>query len=81
LEDIAVKALSPAINDPMTAAHAIGHMGDLLTRLADCRLGATLHEDAEGIGRATVPDRDFGYYLELACGQIRRYGRGSRRSS
>jgi uncharacterized membrane protein len=33
LEDIAVKALSPAINDPVTAAHAIGHVGDLLTRL------------------------------------------------
>jgi uncharacterized membrane protein len=74
LEDIAVKALSPAINDPVTAAHAIGHMGDLLTRLVGCRLGATVHEDEHGVGRAIVPDRDLPYYLDLTCGQIRRFG-------
>jgi uncharacterized membrane protein len=74
LEDIAVKALSPGINDPVTAAHAIGHMGDLLTRLVGCRLGSTVHEDEHGVGRALVPDRDLAYYLELSCGQIRRYG-------
>lgn len=76
LEDIAVKALSPAINDPVTAAHAIGHMGDLLTRLVQCRLGPTVHEDEDGVGRAIVPDRDLAYYLELSCGQVRRYGSG-----
>ena len=75
LTDIAVKALSPALNDPVTAAHAIGHMADLLVKLAGRRLGATLHEDGEGTGRLVVPDRDLAYYLELACGQIRRYGR------
>jgi uncharacterized membrane protein len=74
LEDIAVKALSPGINDPVTAAHAIGHMGDLLTGLVGRHLGPTLHEDEHGVGRAVVPDRDLAYYLDLACGQIRRYG-------
>ena len=66
--------MSPGINDPVTAAHAIGHMGDLLTRLVECRLGPTLHEDDAGVGRAIVPDRDLAYYLDLTCGQIRRYG-------
>ncbi len=75
LADIAVKALSPGINDPVTAAHAVGHMADLLVVLTGRRLGPTLHVDAEGTGRAVVPDRDLRYYLDLACGQVRRYGR------
>jgi uncharacterized membrane protein len=75
LTDIAVKALSPGINDPVTAAHAVGHMADLLVRLTGRRLGPTLHEDADGTGRVVVPDRDLPYYLELVCGPIRRYGR------
>ncbi|SOE03665.1 DUF2254 domain-containing protein [Blastococcus haudaquaticus] len=74
LEDIAVKAMSPAINDPTTAAAAVGHMGDLLVRLAGRRLGATLHEDEDGVGRAVVPDRDLRYYLDLSCGQLARFG-------
>jgi uncharacterized membrane protein len=74
LEDIAVKALSPGINDPVTAAHSIGHMADLLVQLVNCRLGPTLHFDEDGNPRAVVPDRDLRYYLDLACGQVRRYG-------
>jgi uncharacterized membrane protein len=75
LQDIAVKALSPGINDPVTAAHAIGYMADLLVRIVGCRLGPTVHEDDSGTARAIVPDRDFTYYLDLSCGQVRRYGR------
>ncbi|MFP3712120.1 DUF2254 domain-containing protein [Puerhibacterium sp. TATVAM-FAB25] len=75
LADIAVKALSPGINDPVTAAHAVGHMAELLVALTHCRLGPTLHVDDAGTGRAVVPDRDFRYYLDIACGQVRRYGR------
>jgi uncharacterized membrane protein len=73
LEDIAVRAMSPSVNDPVTAAHAVGHMGDLLARLVGCRLGPTLHLDGDGVGRAVVPDRDLRYYLELSCGQLRRF--------
>ncbi|MGY1714299.1 DUF2254 domain-containing protein [Geodermatophilus sp. SYSU D01106] len=76
LEDIAIKAMSPAVNDPTTAATAVGHMADLLVRLTGRHLGATLHEDAEGVGRVVVPDRDLRYYLDLACGQLRRFGAG-----
>lgn len=76
LEDIAIKAMSPAINDPTTADAAVGHMGDLLVRLAGRRLGATLHEDEDGAARVIVPDRDLRYYLDLASGQLRRFGAG-----
>ncbi|MGY1857653.1 DUF2254 domain-containing protein [Modestobacter sp. SYSU DS0290] len=74
LEDIAVKAVSPGINDPVTAAIAVGHMGDLLSRIVGSHLGPTLHRDEDGTGRAIVPDRDLRYYLELCCGQVSRYG-------
>ncbi|MCZ2826486.1 MULTISPECIES: DUF2254 domain-containing protein [unclassified Modestobacter] len=74
LEDIAVKAVSPSINDPVTAATALGHMGDLLSRVVGSHLGPTLHRDPDGVGRAVVPDRDLHYYLELTCGQLRRFG-------
>lgn len=74
LEDIAVKAMSPSVNDPVTAATAVGHMGDLLVRLTGCRLGPTVHADDEDHPRAIVPDRDLRYYLDLTCGQLRRYG-------
>ena len=75
LADIAVKALSPGINDPVTAAHAVGYLADLLVRLQGRRLGPQVHQDATGRPRVVLADRDQRYYLELACGQIRRYGR------
>jgi uncharacterized membrane protein len=74
LEDIAVKAVSPSVNDPVTAAAALGHMGDLLSRIVGSHLGPSVHRDTDGVGRAVVPDRDLEYYLELSCGQLRRFG-------
>ena len=73
LEDIAVKAMSPSINDPVTAAHAVGHMADLLAGLTQRQLGPTLHEDGHGVGRVIAPDRDLRYYLDLMCAQLRRF--------
>ena len=75
LADIAVKALSPGINDPVTAAHAVGYMADLLVRLHGRWLGPQVYAGRDGTPRVVVPDRDHLYYLELACGQVRRYGR------
>jgi uncharacterized membrane protein len=74
LTDIAVKALSPGVNDPVTAVHALGHASDLIVQLTHRRLGATLHADEHGTGRVVVGDRDMRYYLDLVCGQVRRYG-------
>jgi uncharacterized membrane protein len=75
LTDIAVKALSPGINDPVTAVHAVGYSSDLLVRLHGRRLGPQVHCDDAGRPRVVLPDRDHRYYLDLACSQIRRYGR------
>jgi uncharacterized membrane protein len=73
LVDIAVKALSPSVNDPTTAAHAVGHLGDLLTRLQNRHLGPAVHADEDGTARVVALDRDIRYYLEVAVAQIRRY--------
>lgn len=69
-----MKAVSPSINDPTTAATAASHMGDLLVRLCGRHLGATVHRSEDGVGRVVVPDRDLRYYLDLCCGQLRRFG-------
>ena len=75
LADIATKALSPGINDPVTAAHAIGYISDLVVRLVGHHLGPQVHSDDQGHPRVVLPDRDLRYYLDQACGQVRRYGR------
>jgi len=79
LADIAVKALSPAINDPYTAIQAIDHLSVLLASLAGRPLGNQFLRDSTGALRVVVPGRDLGEYLDLACGQIRRYGQGAPR--
>ncbi len=76
LVDIAIKAVSPAINDPTTAAEALGYCGDLLVRLQGRSLGPHVRRDDDGVARVVLPDRDLRYYLDLVCAQARRFGRG-----
>ena len=79
LADIASKALSPAINDPYTAVQALQHLSVILAALSGRPLGNQLLRDPAGAVRVAVPGRDYGYVIELACGQIRRYGRSEPR--
>jgi uncharacterized membrane protein len=76
LVDIATKAISPGINDPTTAAEALNYCADLLVRLQGRRLGAQVKRDDDGRPRVVLPDRDYEYYLDLSCAQVRRFGRG-----
>jgi uncharacterized membrane protein len=76
LTDIAVKAISPSINDPVTAAHAVGYCADVLVRLQGRHLGPQQHVDRDGRPRVVTPDRDHRYYLDLVCAPVRRFGRG-----
>ena len=76
LIDIAVKAISPGVNDPTTAAEAIAYCADLLVLLQGRRLGAQLKRDDDGAPRVVLPDRDHRYYLDLSCAQLRRFGQG-----
>jgi uncharacterized membrane protein len=74
LTDIAVKAISPAVNDPVTCAHALGYCADLLVQLQRRYLGAAVYADDGGVPRVAIPGRDHRYYLDLVCSPVRRYG-------
>jgi uncharacterized membrane protein len=74
LADIASKALSPAVNDPYTANQAVDHLASILSALVVRQHGPQAVKDAQGKVRLHVPGRDFDYLMELALGQVRRYG-------
>ena len=60
LVDIAIKALSPAINDPTTAVQAIDQIEDLLRRLGGRDLDAGYACDADGDFASHFPDAYMG---------------------
>ncbi|MDH2426362.1 DUF2254 domain-containing protein [Sphaerisporangium sp. TRM90804] len=74
LVDVAIRALSPGINDPTTAVHALGHLSSLLCLLTRYQLGPQLLRDDRGRIRVVLNRPDFGDLLELAIQQPRRYG-------
>ena len=71
LVDIAIKALSPAINDPTTAVQALDQIQDQLLRLGRRRLEIGTMRDAEGILRLIVPHPSWEDFLRLAFEEIR----------
>lgn len=77
LVDIAIKALSAAINDPTTAVQAIDQIEDLLRRLARMELDAGYASDENGVLRLMFPMPSWEDYLRLAFDEIRKYGAGS----
>jgi uncharacterized membrane protein len=77
LVDIAIRALSPAINDPTTAVQAIDQIEDLLRRLGRRALDAGCLTDAGGALRVVFPTPSWEDYLSLAFDEIRHYGADS----
>jgi uncharacterized membrane protein len=77
LVDVAIKALSPAINDPTTAVQAIDQIEDLLRRLGQHELDAGYARDANGVLRLVFPMPTWEDYLTLAFDEIRLYGANS----
>jgi uncharacterized membrane protein len=77
LVDIAIKALSPAINDPTTAVQAIDQIEDLLRRLGRRGLDAGCVRDEQGQLRLVFPTPTWEDYLTLAFDEIRQYGASS----
>jgi uncharacterized membrane protein len=74
LVDIAIRALSPAVNDPTTAVQAIDQIQDLLMRLARCHLETSRAFDKSGTLRVIFQMPSWGDYLTLAFDEIRQYG-------
>lgn len=71
--EIAVRALSPGINDPFTAINCIDKLSSALAHLSTRRTTTRYFEDADGILRvAKVPD-SYEEIVEASFGQIRHY--------
>jgi uncharacterized membrane protein len=77
LVDIAIKALSPAINDPTTAVQAIDQTEDLLRRLSRHDLQPAYVADSDGRLRLIIPLPTWEDYLSLAFDEVRQYGASS----
>ncbi|MFI7360274.1 DUF2254 domain-containing protein [Streptomyces avidinii] len=74
LTDVAAKALSPGINDPTTAIHALSHSSALLCDMAGRDLGPRLLHDDDHHLRVILNRPDLGELLDLALAQPCRYG-------
>jgi uncharacterized membrane protein len=72
--DIAIRALSPAINDPTTAVMALDRLEDLLRLLITRELVIKYRYDEKGNLRVIYPSPDWEDFLGLAVDEIRFYG-------
>ena len=71
--DIALKAISPAVNDPTTAIGSVDQLSRILIRCASRELPQSYLYDPPGVFRVHVPWIDFERLLESAFEQIRLY--------
>jgi len=77
LVDIAIRALSPAINDPTTAVQTIDQLEDLLRRLGSAELEGGHVSDKNGDLRLVFPTPTWEDYLTLSFDEIRQFGSSS----
>jgi len=77
LVDIAIRALSPAVNDPTTAVQVLDRVETLLVELAGRHPGPSIVVDHDGRARARVTAPRWSAYVELGLMEIRRYGADS----
>lgn len=74
LADVAIRALSPAINDPTTAVQALDQIGDLLARLGQRHLEIGEFYDDAGQLRLTADFPSWDDFLHLGFEEILSYG-------
>ena len=78
LVEIAVRALSPGINDPFTAMNCLDRLGAALCHFARRDLPSPVRVDDAGTPRIVVESRvTFAGMVDAAFNQIRQYGRSS----
>lgn len=77
LVEIAVRAMSPGINDPFTAMACVDRLGSGLSRLARREMPSRHRLDARRQLRLTAPAVTFPELVDAAFHQIRQYSRTS----
>ena len=77
LVEIAVRALSPGINDPFTAIACVDRLGSGLCCLARCDMPYALRFDPHGQLRLVAPGPSFAGIVDTAFNQIRQSARSN----
>lgn len=78
LVEVAVRSLSPGINDPFTANNCIDRLRTALSRIADRQLPSRYRFEEEGGQLRVIANPvTFPGVLDAAFDQIRQYGRGA----
>lgn len=76
LVEVAVRALSPGINDPFTAMLSLDYLGAAIGRLAGRQMPSGIRYDDRGTVRILAKPATFESAIDAAFNQIRQYGRG-----
>lgn len=74
LVDIAVKALSPGVNDPTTARNALHRIGEIVVAAGRADLTPVDHHDGSGRLRLRAPRADFEQLMRTAFEEIHHFG-------
>lgn len=77
LTEVAVRALSPGVNDPFTASNCIDCLGASLSRFSTRKIPNPCRRDEAGTLRVIVQPDNFPSALNAAFDQIRQYGADS----
>ena len=73
--DIALRAISPAVNDPSTAISCVDQLSRILIRFASREPPESLLYDPPGVFRVSIPWIGFEKLLDSAVEQIRMYSK------
>jgi uncharacterized membrane protein len=76
LVDVAIRALSPAVNDPTTAVQVLDRIEDLLRYAAAKNLAVGRVTDGRGATRLLYPTPTWDDLVELGLDEIRAFGAG-----
>jgi uncharacterized membrane protein len=74
LVDVALRALSPSINDPSSATQCIHRLGELLLLAGRRNPPGTIYRDEDAEPRLIISYPGFSSLLDLAMSEIRRHG-------
>ena len=75
--EVAVRSLSPGVNDPFTAINCIDALGSAICGVARRGLLGPHRYDGQGKLRIVTPVMTFASVVDTAFSQIRQYGRAS----
>lgn len=79
LSDIAIRALSPSVNDPTTAVLCMDRLAEVLLAFARREPPSRIRQHREGGGVLIVPRTEFEQLASTALDQVRHFGVGDPR--